>query len=51
MSLGVRKCTQNALSAVGEDFELRMALEDIASRANRKGDGFGQELITNTEDL
>lgn len=48
---GVQKGTQNAASAVGEDFDLRMALEDISSRENKRGDEFNQELITDTEDL
>jgi hypothetical protein len=51
MNLGVQKCTQNAPSALGEDYELRMALEDIASRENRRGGEANQELITSTEDL
>lgn len=51
MLSGVQKSTQNAASAVGEDFDLRMALEDISRRGNRRGDEFNQELITNTEDL
>ena len=48
---GVQKGTKNAASAVGEDFDLRMALEDISRRGNTRGDEFNQELITHIEDL
>jgi hypothetical protein len=51
MLSGVQKCAQNSASAPEEDFELRMALEDISSRENTRGDEFNQELITNTEDI
>jgi hypothetical protein len=39
---GVLKGTRNAASAVGEDLELRMALEDISRRENSRGEDFNQ---------